>query len=501
MVNQRKGGVALSYIQMVLNVLVKLVYTPFLTRELGQQEYGLYSLVISIVGYMTILDFGFGNAVTRYTVKYNSDNDVESLYKLWGTFSVLYIVLGVLALLLCVGINIFAGGLFNNSMSSYEVSQIRIMIVLCGFNLLFSFPLQIAPSILVAYERFVFKNAVNVIKIVLQPIVLVLLLYLLHIKAVGAIIVVTCFNLLTYLVYYIYAVSRLGFKFSLKSFDGPLVKRILGFSLWMFLLTIFEQLQFNSGQFILGMHLGSETVAVWGIAMIFVLNFRSISTAITNVYMPSYMSLVFTGASDKLQALTSRMIRLQAIVIFTILANFIIFGREFIHLWVRDEYLDAFWPALVVMAAMSVSLLLDFTYLTQMANNDLKFRVISLFSCLVVSYVVVILSFGYSLMSFAIFMTLSIVSGQIIAMFFYIKNKTTYSLKELIANVLQIVKVPVALVVCVLVIKKLLLANMGGITFSGFIVSIMLFNVILLTLFWLLSFNNSEKNMIKRLLR
>ena len=67
---QRKFGAGLSYISIISNTLVQLLYTPFLTKMLGQSEYGLYSLVASIIGYLTVLDLGFGNAIIVYTTKY-----------------------------------------------------------------------------------------------------------------------------------------------------------------------------------------------------------------------------------------------------------------------------------------------------------------------------------------------------------------------------------------------------------------------------------------------
>ena len=56
--NQRKSGVVLSYVSIILNTLIQLLYTPLLIRMLGQSEYGLYSLVSSIIGYLTVLDLG-----------------------------------------------------------------------------------------------------------------------------------------------------------------------------------------------------------------------------------------------------------------------------------------------------------------------------------------------------------------------------------------------------------------------------------------------------------
>ena len=69
---QRKSGAILSYVSIILATLVQLIYTPFLIRMLGQSEYGLYSLVYSIIGYLTVLDLGFGNAIIVYTAKYSS---------------------------------------------------------------------------------------------------------------------------------------------------------------------------------------------------------------------------------------------------------------------------------------------------------------------------------------------------------------------------------------------------------------------------------------------
>ncbi|MDH6312740.1 O-antigen/teichoic acid export membrane protein [Parabacteroides sp. PFB2-10] len=68
--NQLKAGALLSYVVLGLNTAVGLLYTPYLLRMLGQSEYGLYSLVASIIAYLTILDLGFGNAIVRYTAKF-----------------------------------------------------------------------------------------------------------------------------------------------------------------------------------------------------------------------------------------------------------------------------------------------------------------------------------------------------------------------------------------------------------------------------------------------
>ena len=51
--NQLKAGAILNYIVIVLNTLVGLLYTPYMLRMMGQSEYGLYSLVASVIGYLS----------------------------------------------------------------------------------------------------------------------------------------------------------------------------------------------------------------------------------------------------------------------------------------------------------------------------------------------------------------------------------------------------------------------------------------------------------------
>lgn len=70
-----KLGAILSYVVIGLNMIIGIFYTPYLTRMLGQSEYGLYSLVASVISYLTILDLGFGNAIIVYTSKYLAKNE------------------------------------------------------------------------------------------------------------------------------------------------------------------------------------------------------------------------------------------------------------------------------------------------------------------------------------------------------------------------------------------------------------------------------------------
>ena len=54
--NERKKGAILSYIQVFLSVVVSMIYVPVLLYFLGQSEYGLYQIVGSFFSYVTVFE-------------------------------------------------------------------------------------------------------------------------------------------------------------------------------------------------------------------------------------------------------------------------------------------------------------------------------------------------------------------------------------------------------------------------------------------------------------
>ena len=95
---------------------------------------------------------------------------------MFGMFLVLYIGIGLIAMVAGGVLAWNVEGLFSAKMTATEVERTRIMLWLMTFNLAFTFPMSIWGSIMTAYERFVFQRVVSIIRGVLNPIVMVLLL-------------------------------------------------------------------------------------------------------------------------------------------------------------------------------------------------------------------------------------------------------------------------------------------------------------------------------------
>ena len=154
--NQRRWGAILSYVNIIANMIVGLLYTPVMLRLLGQSEYGLYSLIGSVIGYLSVLDMGLGNTIVRYTAKNRVDGTPQREAELNGLFLSVYSLVGLFCIVIGAVLYININNLFGETLTADELQRARIMMILLVCNFAFSFPLSIFASILNAYEKFIF---------------------------------------------------------------------------------------------------------------------------------------------------------------------------------------------------------------------------------------------------------------------------------------------------------------------------------------------------------
>ena len=335
--NQIKAGAILNYVIIGLNTLVGLAYTPYMLRCLGQNEYGLYSLVASIIAYLTLLDFGFGNAIVRYTAKYRAEGKKQEQWEMFGMFLVVYCFIGLIAIGGGLGLYFNVDALFDRTMTASDLRQARIMMLLLTFNLSVTFPFSIFGSIITAYENFVFQRVVSILRIIISTGVLILVLSI-GFKAVALVVVQTVFNVLTLFINLIYCLKKLKIHIVFGKFDWPFIKEISVYSFWIFLNAIMDKIYWGTGQFVLGAICGTMAVAVFSVAILLEQMYMNFSTSIVSVLLPKVTGMVALSTTHKeISDLFIKTGRIQSFVMSFILSGFITFGLGFINLWAGDN--------------------------------------------------------------------------------------------------------------------------------------------------------------------
>lgn len=494
-VNQLKAGVVLNYVVIFLNTVVGLLYTPYMLRMMGQSEYGLYSLVASVIAYLTVLDLGFGNAIVRYTAKFRAEKKTEEQYEMFGMFFLLYLVIGIVAFGIGLGLYFNVDTLFGDTMTAVELDRARIMMLLLVANLAFTFPMSIWGSVIQAYEDFVFQKSLNIFRIILNTAVMICLLHFGY-KAVAMVVVQTIFNVLTLVVNFIYCRRKLNIHiyFRFKHFHWGFLKEVAIYSFWIFLNAIMDRVYWSTGQFVLGAMVGTAAVAVFAIAIQLEGMYMQFSTAISSVFLPKVTAMVATNRSRKeISDLFIRTGRIQYIVLAYILSGFIIFGRQFIELWAGAGYTDAYIISLLFFIPLTVPLIQNLGITILQARNEMKFRSVLYIIIALVSLAMQIVLTGYfGGIGCAMGVSGALVVGQILIMNVYYRRRQDLDIKTFWKEISKMSIIPIVLIFSsMLVIRHFFALDSWG----KLILGIAAFSLVYIPLFFRFSMTDEERNL------
>ena len=377
--NQRKIGAVLSYATIIANTLIQLLYTPFLIRKLGQSEYGLFSLVSSIISYLTVLDLGFGNAIIVHSTKYRAQGEAKKEQKLYGMFRAVYLIIGVIAGIVGLVLLLNTNNIFGSSLKTEELQKMRIMMLILSFNLFATFSFSLYSSIITSHEQFIFQKIIALINTLAKPCLMIPLLFL-GFKSIALCVVITVVNIAVLLSNYIFCRKKLKIKVKFYGFDKKIFRTILTYSFWIFINQIVDKINWSADQFILGAISGTVAVSVYSAASTLNTLFINLSTAISGVMLPKVSKMIAQNASsEKLTEEFIKVGRIQYYIIFLMASGLVIFGKQFIRLWLGDGFEETYAIALILIIPLCFPLIQNLGLSIMQAMNKYKFKAVSTF--------------------------------------------------------------------------------------------------------------------------
>jgi O-antigen/teichoic acid export membrane protein len=375
--SQLKKGAILSYLNIVLTIVIGLGLTPFIIRKLGDSEYGLYTLIGSFVAYLSLMDLGLNNTIVRFVSRYQAQNDRIGECRFLGTTLLIYLAISIVVTIIGVVLYFNLDTIFSNSLTPNQLDDAKVMFLILVFNLAITLPGGSFTAICNAYERFIFPRVIAVVKYLLRAATVI---YVLKVggQAISLVIIDTAFNIAAILITMYFAYKKLKIQFDYSEPSNRIVKQIFSYSGWIFIFALVQTFQWNAGQVVLGMKLSTNAVAIYSVGIMLGSYYGAFASAINGVLLPRASQMV--AANRSAMELTQTMIkvgRLNSILMLYILSGFFLFGREFIHLWVGDNYKDSWLIALLIMIVLTIPLTQSFGNSILEAKNKIAFRAIT----------------------------------------------------------------------------------------------------------------------------
>lgn len=374
--NQRQAGVILSYLAQAIQILSGLIYTPIMLRILGQNEYGLYQLVFSVVSYLSLLSLGFGTAYMRFYSRAKAADDEDEIGRLNGMFLLIFLVIAGICLICGAAMVAKIETIFATGLTREEYPKARVLMALMTVNMAMTFPNSVFEGFTTAHERFFFQKILIVLQNLLNPFITLPLL-LLGYGSIAMVCVSTLLTLSKLIVNVLYCYKKLCIRFIFKGFKFGLLREMWIFTFFIFLNQIVDQVNWNIGKFLLGRLAGTAAVAVFGLGAQINTMYLQFSTAVSNVFVPKVNRIVATtNSNDELTGVFTKVGRVQFIIMGLILSGFVFFGKPFMQFWGGTGYENSYYVTLLLIIPVTVPLIQNLGVEIQRAKNMHKARAV-----------------------------------------------------------------------------------------------------------------------------
>jgi len=303
----------------------QIILTRILFLNLGEVGYGFWALLWSIFGYSLLLDFGFGTSVQKYSAEVTVTGDYEKYNRQISTVITSYAIMSSLIIIATLVMSQYLTKLFIFP-DGTDVVYFKKVFIFFGLGAALTFPSGAFTEILRGVGRIYLRNLVNFTTLILNFIGIILIFklgYGLLELAVFSVIInlinnfsmaAFCFKLLPKM------------KIMPKYFQLGMLKEVVSFSIFAYLIMFANIIIFKTDQIVLGVMLGITAVSIYQVASRSANVLLQFTHQFQETLTPVAAALHQDGQHDRLRRIlynSNRIIAVISTLLFIILTSLI----------------------------------------------------------------------------------------------------------------------------------------------------------------------------------
>lgn len=489
---QIKYGAVLSYVGIVVYILIGLLYTPWMIKVIGKDDYGLYTLAYSIVA-LFVFDFGISAAIQRFVAKYLAEGSKEKVNHCVSLVYRLYLYIDV-AIFIVLAAVFFLIPYIYRELTAVQISRLEVVFVMAGLFSVVSFPFIPLNGILSAHEKFVQLKTCDLLSKVLTVSINVVCLFCgggLYALVLTNVLVGVFVIILKFVI-----VRKLSdIKVQFGYYDKHEMRSLLSFSGWTTVVALCQRCIFNIAPSILGMFAGAAVIAVLGISISLEAYTYTFACALNGLFLPKISRILYDKGD--ILPLMIRVGRIQIHTLGIILIGFFVVGNDFIMAWLGSGYEDAYVCTLLLITPAFMLLPADIADQTLIASGNVKYRAFVFLIMAVVNIplsVVMTKYYGLVGLAFSIFIAYMV---RNVALYYVYYAKLNINIFEFVhKSYLKMLPGLIASGGCAYVLASFL--NIGG--WTGVTVKTAIMTICYIVWMGVLAMNKEERKLVKKII-
>ncbi|OCX53934.1 hypothetical protein BEL04_06545 [Mucilaginibacter sp. PPCGB 2223] len=325
-----------SMVLKLLSIGLSLFLVSFLISKLGAEKYGVWSTLLTILQWLSLMDIGIGSGLRN---KLSAALAKNRLFEAKRYVSTAYFAMAIFG----IGAIIIVTPLFylfnwNKVFNTQIVSngELRIVVMTFIYCMIIYVVLALINQILIAVQR---NSLTSVILIIGNTLFIILLVVFFHGRPVSLIMTAVLYS--SSLLIAILIVSVLFFteytylKPGIKYFKKSKVSSILNLGLKFFLMQIISIIVFCTDNIIISNILGPKLVTVYAVPFLIFNNIGYLMNMLMTPFFASYTEAYTKGDIEWMQKKIELMCKLLIPIIFFILLV-VYFCDEIIKIWIKE---------------------------------------------------------------------------------------------------------------------------------------------------------------------
>lgn len=465
-----------QYMKIICVIVLSLYSTRIVLRELGSDDFGLYSLVGSVLAFLSFLNTTIIRSTQRFLSYYMGRNDFEYQKKVFFNSVLLNFLISLSTFVVIILLEPFLFDGFIN-VSQDKLYTARILYRLIGVSVIFTINVSPFNAVFVSHENIVFSSLMYIFIAALRLLAALVLVFINEDKLLWYGLFMMIISALDFFIYFI--VARIKYYECRKivkkaNFDKKLMIEILSFAWWNLYGTLCIMGRNQGYAFVINKFMALSANAAYGVA-------NQISGQINNfVYsLSNAISPIITrseGANDSqkmafLATISSKVsILMFAIIAFPILLEI----KPILYLWLGTvpDFTVPFVVSIVI-ASICDSYAVGFRTAIQ-AIGDIKHFSIWVYTIKVISIPSSVLLFYLNVDPKLVFIPYVVTEliGTMITIFFYCRLTGTRVYLQFVDAIKSLLVPLSAPLVAVCVIHEMLSDSLLKILISIFVSSV-----------------------------
>lgn len=344
-----------NYGRFALNVAIWLILTPYIIDKLGKEAFGLWSLIFSVVGFLGLMDMGFGTGVVKFTAQSKGAGDTDGRNRIVSTIGAVLVCLALISLVLVALLAGWFNAIFHIPPEQAGTS-LTLLWIISARSLFLALPLGLFRSLLFGEQRLDLINLAAGGSLVLYGLACMLALSAgMGLVAVAWISLASM--LLEHALYIVLAFKKVpGLKLGISLVEGNRLKEAASFGLAASLINVASIILLRTDPVIIKLYLPLSAVALYAIALKISENTVVLTKQFVNVLAPLAAELGGSGDKEKLRFLLVNCVKFAMAPAMMLTVGSVLLGKQALVFWVGSDFAGAYPVLVILMIAVTISI-------------------------------------------------------------------------------------------------------------------------------------------------